>query len=215
MKKLWVLIFCLLPALALADDPEDILANPGTVQAVQNRLFRMDHELTLGIGVLPLDAFYKGLTVQLGYTYHFSDSFAWRVGRGLYSYDVNTGLENQLERDFKVKPTTQKRVSWMVGSDLMWTPVYAKASWLNSSVAHFEIFGLLGASVIKFDTQGGGSLLDQFKPAVHLGLGIRLFASNTVSYRLDVADDVVISKDGIDQVGEVQLSLALNFGSLE
>lgn len=215
MKKLLLLLSCLLPALAWADEDAD-LENPGTVSAVQDRLFRMNHELTLGIGVLPIDAFYKGLTAEVGYTYHFSDSFAWQVGRAMYSYDVNTGLEDQLERDFHVKPTTHEQVQWMVGSDVMWSPFYGKTSFLNRSVSHFDAFFLLGGSLLK--TTGGeadSASLNQFKPAVNLGIGARLYSSRRISYRLDLTDNVVISKDRIFNVATVQLGVALNFGSLE
>jgi outer membrane beta-barrel protein len=215
LKKLLLLLVCLLPTWALAGEDED-LENPGTVSAVQDRLYRMNQELTLGVGVLPIDAFYKGLTAQVGYTFHFSDSFAWQVGRALYSYDVNTGLEDQLERDFHVKPTTHEQVQWMVGSDLVWSPWYGKTSFLNRSVSHFDAFLSLGASVIKFtggDTSSAN--LNQFKPAVNLGLGARLYSSRRVSYRLDLTDNVVVTKDRIFNVATVQLSLALNFGSLE
>lgn len=215
MKKLLLLLVCLLPLAAMADEDQD-LENPGTVSAVQDRLFRMNQELTLGVGVLPIDAFYKGLSAQVGYTFHFSDSFAWQVGRALYSYDVNTGLEDQLERDFHVKPTTHEQVQWMVGSDLVWSPWYGKTSFLNKSVSHFDAFVSIGGSVIKFtggDTSSAN--LNQFKPAVNLAVGARLFATRRVSYRLDLADNVVITKDRIFNVATVQLSLALNFGSLE
>lgn len=52
------------------------LENPGTVSAIQDRAYRMQHELDLSVGVLPLDAFYKGLYAQVSYTAHFSDTFA-------------------------------------------------------------------------------------------------------------------------------------------
>ncbi|HEX9507892.1 MAG TPA: outer membrane beta-barrel domain-containing protein, partial [Myxococcales bacterium] len=113
-----LLTLWMFPSLALAQTEE--LENPGTVSAVQDRQYRMNHELSFGVGVLPIDAFYKGLLAQLGYTYHFSDRFAWQVGRGAYSYDVDTGLKAQLQRDFGVLPTAFDQVQWMVGSDLIW-----------------------------------------------------------------------------------------------
>jgi hypothetical protein len=71
-----VLLLVSSAALAQADE----LENPGVIAAVQERAFRMQHELHLGVGVLPLDAFYKGLYAQVGYTFHFTDAFAWQVG---------------------------------------------------------------------------------------------------------------------------------------
>ena len=45
---------------------------------------------------LPVDAFYKSFYVQVSYTFHFSYTFALQVARGAYSYNVNTGLRDQL-----------------------------------------------------------------------------------------------------------------------
>src|SRR6478735_2888186 len=99
----WIAAAALMPAVALAQSEE--LEHPGKVAAVQERLFRMNQELALGVGTLPLDAFYKGFGPQVTYTFHFTDSFAWQVGRGMYTYAAPTGLRQQLERDFGVLPT--------------------------------------------------------------------------------------------------------------
>jgi len=214
-----LLLLAVWPALALAQVEE--LENPGTVSAVQERQYRMNHELTLGVGVLPLDAFYKGVTGQVSYTYHFTDSFAWQVGRGAYSYNVNTGLRSQLERDFGVLPTAFDEVNWMVGSDLVWTPWYGKASFLNRSVTHFEIFLVGGLSVLNLHlassnaTTGGSGLSGTaFRPAANLGIGLRVYSNRFVSFRFDVTDNVVVS-DRIFNVPTLQLSAALNFGASE
>ncbi len=209
--RTWVLWWTLLlPSVALAQVEE--LENPGTVSAVQERKYRMQHELSLGVGVLPLDAFYKGLTAQVAYTYHFTDYFAWQVGRGAYSYNVSTGLRQQLERDFSVLPTAFEEVNWMVGSDLVWSPLYGKSSWLNNSVAHFEGWLLLGATVLKLT--GGEGKLGGFRPAVNLGIGFRLFMSKHVSLRLDVTNNIVIL-DRVFNVPTLQLAGALNLGATE
>ena len=212
MRKLPVVLLLLCPALASAQVPE--LENPGTIQAVQERQYRLNHELAFGIGVLPLDAFYKGLLAQLSYTTHFSDQLAWRVVRGAYSYNVNTGLRTQLVRDFNVNPTAFEQVQWMVGSDVVWSPFYGKTAFLNRSVSHFEIFFVGGGSVLNLANSSGGPGV--FRPAVNFGLGARLFSSKHVSYRLDLADNVVISKDkGVFNVPSIQLSAAINFGVTE
>jgi outer membrane beta-barrel protein len=198
------LLWSLLPSLALAQ-LED-LENPGTVSAVQERHNRLSHELSVGVGVLPLDAFYKGLLAQIGYTVHFSDSFAWQVGRGAYSQNVDTGLRTQLQRDFNVLPTAFEQVQWYVGSDVIWSPFYGKTSYLNRSVSYFEVFLIAGGSVFK--------LTSNFRPAADLGIGARLFKGEHVSFRLDVMDNFVITSKPF-HVPSIQLSVALNFGANE
>jgi outer membrane beta-barrel protein len=206
-----LLLLLLAPGLALAQ--AEALENPGTTSAVQDRLYRMNHELSLGIGVLPADAYYKGYYAGVSYTYHFSDSFAWQVGRGAYSYNVETGLRRQLERDFGVAPTAtafEDEVEWMVGSDLMFSPFYGKTAILNSKVIHFEAFLLGGATIFKLNREGG------FRPGANLGLGIRVFKSDTVSFRLDVANNVVFAgASRIINIPTIQLGTALNFGATE
>jgi len=203
------LLALLAPALALAQAEE--IENPGTINAVQERKYRLQHELNVGVGVMPLDAFYKGVLGTVGYTYHFSDTFGWQVGRGAYSYNVSTGLRDQLERDFGVVPTALDEVQWMVGSDAVWSPFYGKFSWLNRRVLHFAGYLVAGGTVVKLNR---GQV--PFRPALNLGVGARLFSTEHVSFRLDVTNNVVFKGGtGILNVPTIQLSLALNFGATE
>ena len=207
MKRVLAVVLLLSSLVARAQNNE--LENPGSVSAIQNRAYSMDFEFDLGIGTLPLDAFYKGYYPTLGVVVHFSDAVAWQVARGAYSFNLSTGLRDQLERDFGVLPTAFDEVNWFVGSDLMLKPFYGKSSVLNTWVLHYEAHLLIGASLFKFSVGG-------FSPAVNLGAGVRLFHNHYVSYRLDVTDAVVINnKLKLSQVITIQLMLALNFGGTE
>ncbi|SEU37999.1 outer membrane beta-barrel domain-containing protein [Stigmatella erecta] len=211
MRYALLVLLSLVPGLAFAQ--AEALENPGTVSAVQDRLYRLNHELTLGVGALPADAFYKGYFAALGYTYHFSDSFAWQVGRGAYSYNVKTDLRSQLERDFGVAPTAnafEDEVQWMVGSDVVWSPFYGKTAFLNRRVLHFEAFVLAGATIFKLNRDDG------FRPAANIGVGLRLFTSQHISFRLDVTDNILFAgASRIVNVPTFQLSTAFNFGATE
>lgn len=201
-----VWVAALLPSEARAQ--ADSLENPGAVSAIQDRAYRMQHELDLSVGLLPLDAFYKGLYAQLSYTYHFTDDFAWQVGRGAYVYAAQTSLRQQLVRDFQVDTTRFDQVQFFVGSDLIWKPFYGKTTVMNKTVLHGEAFFLLGPTLFKFT--------NAFRPGVNLGGGIRLFASKVVSFRLDITDTLVLPIAGtLDNVMTITLSLAVNFGSTE
>ena len=206
---------CLAPLAARAQEE---LENPGVVLAVQDRTYRMNSELMLAIGVLPLDAFTKGISGQVSYTFHFSDSFAWQIGRFLYSQNVATGLQNQLTRDFGVNPTAFPQTIWIAGSDVMWTPIYGKFAWLNSSVAHFEIYGLLGVSVANqriSSTIAAGTTSTEFLPGANFGIGWRFYMSKSVSFRFEVTDNLLFGTGGIQNIMVVQLGVCFNFGSTE
>ena len=209
MSRALVVAVGLLSSLSFAQVEE--LENPGSVSAIQDRAYRMQHELNLSVGVLPLDAFFKGIYAQVGYTFHFSDTFAWQIGRAAYAYPVMTGLREQLQRDFGVLPTARDVVEYFVGSDLMWTPFYGKMSVLNKSVVHGEMFFLLGATLFKFT--------NAFRPGVNLGGGGRIFVSRWVSFRIDLTDTIVVPTGGgannLFNVMTATLSLAVNFGGTE
>ncbi len=210
MRKALLLCLTLLPSLALAQ--AEALENPGSVAAVQDRLYRLNHELSLGIGVMPADAFYKGYFAGVGYTYHFNDFFAWQVGRGSYNYNVKTSLRRQLERDFGVVPTAtafEDEVQWMVGSDVALKPLYGKFSFFNQKVLHFEAYVLAGASIFKLNREGG------LRPAANVGLGMRFFKSQNISFRLDVTNNFLFTGPRVVNVPTVQLATAINFGATE
>ena len=72
--------------------------------AVQNRLYGSTHEITAHVGILPMDAFTKGLTVGGTYTLHISDIFAWEIINGLYSIHLDTSLKKDLAA-YELAPT--------------------------------------------------------------------------------------------------------------
>ncbi len=206
MSKAFVTLALLCSTAALAQIEE--LENPGSVAAVQSRPYRMKHELSLTLGALPLDAFYKGFQAQVGYTFHFNDLFAWQVGRGAYVYRVQTDLRNELERKFAVLPTASEQIEYFVGSDLLFTPLYGKLAVGNRSVIHGQVFLLGGFTMFKFT--------NAFRPAVNLGGGARLFVSQNVSFRIQLDNHLVIptgaATSSVQHVMSVNASLAINFG---
>jgi outer membrane beta-barrel protein len=207
VQRVLVVLWVSLAAVAHAQLAD--LENPGSVRAIQERPFRMKHELDLSVGALPLDAFYVGLYGQVGYTAHFSDTLAWEIGRFAYSYAARTGLRQELERKFGVLPTASEEVQFFLGSDLIWTPLHLKFALLNQLVLHGEVFLIAGVTVFKFT--------NSFRPAINAGLGARVVLTQNVSLRLDVTDNVVVPVGGgasnVLNIMATTLSLAINFGA--
>ena len=204
LKRPLVLFSLLVPWLAFGQASE--LENPGSVAAVQERPYRLTHELNLAVGSLPLDAFTKSFYGQVSYTFHFTDLFAWQVGRGAYNYNVSTGLRNRLETDYGVLPTAVDETQYFIGSDLLVSPFYGKVALLNRLLLQIESSLIVGFSVFKFSVSG-------FAPAINIGGALRLFQNKYVSYRLDITDNIVITSRKATNVLALQLVLAVNFGS--
>jgi outer membrane beta-barrel protein len=166
------------PRVARAEDEEERTAT----YAVQNRQFRLGHELHIGGGVLPLDAFTKGLTVEGGYTIHFSDGFAWEVGQFIYSFDLDTGLKQELLDNFQVQPTQIETLRWIASSNLVFKPLYGKFAWRNRSVVHLELYFVLGGGVGQYENPG------VLRGGFSVGGGLRLHVSRALSFRFDARD---------------------------
>ncbi len=192
----------LLAAPAAAESLEE----PGRLAAVQQRKFRMDHELFAAAAFLPWDAFYKGLGPSAGYTLHFTDSMAWEVVRGTYSFSLPTSLREQLEQDYAVAPTRFEEVQILAGSAFMFTPLYGKFSLFNRSVLHGEAYGLAGGSVAK--------MTETFKVGPQVGLGVRLFLTESVSLRAETRYHALFS-NGLTHVIDVSSGVAIDFGSAD
>ena len=204
-------VFLLLCALAAARaSAQEVPDLPDSVSAVQERAFRMQHEVALSVGMLPLDPFSKGLFAQGSYTAHFSDFFAWQVARGAYSYTLKTELRGQLERDFGFLPTAFEEIQFFFGSDILIKPLYGKLTVMNKVDVHGELFVILGATLFKFTTA--------LRPGVNLGIGARIFMNRTLSLRLDITDNVDIplgAGQTLTNVMAMSLSLGINIGATE
>ena len=174
------------------------------MSVIQKRQYTLRHEIQVSGGFLPLDAFYKGITANVGYTYHFNDHFAWRVGRFAYDKTFDTGLKKQLENQFGVLTTDFPEVQWMAGSDLVWSPFYGKTAFMNAVVLHLALFLLLGADAVKTQTE--------VLPAVNFGGGIRFFITEWLSLKLEAENHFVVGKKSFNVV-DLQVALAVNLGS--
>lgn len=168
----------ILAAVSAQANEEDEVAT----YAVQNRRFGLGHELSVGVGLLPLNAFSKGLTVGGGYTYHLSHTWAWEVVGFAYSYGLDTGLKKELLENFEVEPTQIEAVRYFASSSLVVKPLYGKFAWLNRSVVHAEVFLALGGGVGRYQNPAA------LRGALDAGLGLRLHMGPHSSVRLDLRD---------------------------
>lgn len=179
---------------------------PYSALVVQNRLNNPTHEITLGLGVLPLDAFTKGITVSGAYTLHFSERWGWEVGQFSYSFHRDTALKDEL-RALDVQPTPFELVDYYLTSSVLFKPLYWKGSWLNSSLTHGEIFFNLGGAYAWYTRSN--------RPGATMGTGARLYLSRNISFRLDLRylmffDDKFF--DAFDFKDELSIGLGTSIG---
>jgi outer membrane beta-barrel protein len=183
-----------LPAVWAADDP----ALPGL--AVQSRRHTQTHEFTAAVGVLPLDAFEKGLTVSGAYTLHFTDVFAWEVAHFFWSFPLETDLRDELNA-FDIEPTPFERVEYFLTTNFVFKPLYWKGAWLNDGLAFGELMFLVGG--------GYGWMTRSERPVADIGVAYRLYVSESVSLRLDVRDHAFFNAEDIQNELWIGLGVSL------
>jgi outer membrane beta-barrel protein len=183
-----------LPAVWAADDP----ALPGL--AVQSRRHTQTPECTAAVGVLPLDAFEKGLTVSGAYTLHFTDVFAWEVAHFFWSFPLETDLRDELNA-FDIEPTPFERVEYFLTTNFVFKPLYWKGAWLNDGLAFGELMFLVGG--------GYGWMTRSERPVADIGVAYRLYVSESVSLRLDVRDHAFFNAEDIQNELWIGLGVSL------
>lgn len=169
------------PRLASASD-ERLLWDAPRVFSIQPRPFRLGHEFQLGLGVLPTDAFYVGAVAAASYTFHFTDFWAWEIAGGGYSLNFDTALKSELLNDYGVAPVGGggERISAFVMSGLVVKPLFGKVALWNDTLTYGETF---------FTVSSGAMNKGKFtRFAMGLGVGLRLWWTPVVSWRIDLRD---------------------------
>ena len=64
------------------------------------------HEISLGVGFFPFNAYYYGISIGAGYTYHMNDTVAWEIIHVDQYFSVDKGLTSELADKYQVNPTT-------------------------------------------------------------------------------------------------------------
>jgi outer membrane beta-barrel protein len=191
-KLLIVLVLAIsvsLPSGALALE-EDL--DQGKVFAIQPRAHRMNHEFTLSTAFLPLDAFYKFFAVSGHYVVHFTDMWAWEAIHFSFSkyLDIDTGLKRELERRWDASATDTPKIDYFIDTNLMLKPLYGKMTLFDSLVIYMETYFVLGIGAEKFQTA--------WFPAGDVGVGMRIFLTDTLSLRFEAREYVYLEEGGVD-----------------
>lgn len=82
------------------------------------------------------------------------------------------------------------------GVDVQWAPIYGKISLLAETFAHFDMYGVAGASIIQYKGPPEGDALStaRMTPGANLGIGFRFFLNRYMTLRTEVRDLVYVEK---------------------
>ena len=183
MKYTVLFVFVILVSNSLlAKLPEEALNVPELV-AIQNKSNYLDGDLSFHLGVLPSDAFNKGITYGVSYTSFINQYKAWEV----VNFQGNVNFETSLKKEFEdlnivVTNTALEGkldpISFIATSNYVYTPFYSKSLLFNTSVVNSETSFLAGVGAVKFQTTG-------YQPLVNIGMYSRYFTDIGRSWKFD------------------------------
>lgn len=186
-------------------------------RVIQKRRFELNHEIALMIGELPASPFYKGITLNAGYTLHFSNYVAWQILNFTYSIDVDTDLKRELQQIITLTGNTGKTAPYTGeiiaygASHLIIKPFYGKQALRQSALLHVEGYLGLGPAlaVVQRTADNGVAFGGEWL------VGLRLWFSPVVSSRLEIGQLIYLVEGQVLQALHARIGIGFNFGGEE
>jgi outer membrane beta-barrel protein len=208
-----------LPAYAENGEPEptqkkfesELAQQAETVPVTQNRQFDLHNELAFAVGGLPLDRYYKGLTVGAGYTWHFLPDFGWEIVNFTYSFNFDSHLKEQVLTLAVARPGQPllfPEINWIAATHIVVRPLYGKEALFNTRVTHVEAFVLAGPAFLRWSDPAA-----HYAIGIDLGAGLRLHLTQVTSVRLDLGDVVYTVNKSPKQALRLSAAVAFNLGA--
>lgn len=176
------------------------------VYAVQQKPLQRRHEFSASVGVLPLDALYKGITLGVGYTYHFDPLWAWQIAHFRYSFNVDTGTVQELTPRFDVVAARPPPVEYLLDSSIALKLLSGKSVLGQRRVVGAEVALLVGPAVAVLSSQ-------QVVFGLNAGLGLRAHLNRWFTANLEVREYELFQfrpSFGVTHVLDVSIGASLN-----
>ena len=114
------------------------------VDAVDNYPEAHPTEVDIGLGLLPLNPYYNGVSLGLGLTRHFSRNWAWEILSAHYVFPFQTGLTSELADRYFVNPETIEKLQYDLSSNVSYTIAYGKILLFEDYIRSFRASVFLG-----------------------------------------------------------------------
>ena len=189
-------------------------------------LFRSSRfELAPRIGSTLNDAYKRNLMVGVDANYHLTNHFSLGVGFGYGVLASNTDLLDQVNGSVDPEISNGLRYATtqiLFDAHVSYVPLFGKISILDSSVLDYDLSldlgfgGALITAVADGDAQGS-DLLSGFKPAPVIGLGFRVFVSDSIAINLAIKDYIYsiadVQEEGVEPNTELRNNVAIGVGA--
>jgi hypothetical protein len=189
-------------------------------KAVQQRKYELAHEMSLLVGGLPVDPYFKALTATVGYTLHLNNFIAWQLGSLTYSYVLPTNFRTEITQRLNtpaiLTAPRMPAVKGFAASHLVIKPIYGKQAFRDYTLIHLEAYAQVGPALVWVNSLSQDEIQvfgDSFTVGLDWGLGIRLWLSPTVSLRGEMGQVLYFIGGATAQSIHFQGGVAINLGS--
>ncbi|MEL6546246.1 MAG: outer membrane beta-barrel domain-containing protein [Myxococcota bacterium] len=194
---------------ALNDEEAEIL--DAQDQVIQNRKYDLTSELSILGGGFFVDPYYKGITATAAYTIHLSDFWAWEVVQGTYSFNLQTSLQDEIQRVAFAQGQNVPEfaeITWMAASRLVLKPLYGKQAVFNTEVIHIEAFLAAGPAVLSRANADSSIAI-----GADVGGGFRFWVTEMIAIRLDIAQLLYLEGSNFETDLHLHAGLSFNLKS--
>jgi outer membrane beta-barrel protein len=213
-----------LPAPAAAQSSKaDAFA--GKIPPVSGQLYRKAGRFeATATGNLSLnDAFFTKYFGGLKLGYHFTESVSVAVhaagGPAVKSGSaVRCSAAGCSDATAEMLRQVPGRIRWIAGAEGAWSPIYGKLNVFSEQVAHFDLSLLAGPDLVAYDEvlhadAAGSSPGMATSVGGHVGVGVRLFFTESIAARLELKDYLYSVKvPNVGSGGDLQNQLFAELG---
>jgi outer membrane beta-barrel protein len=171
------------------------------VDAVETFPTVKTNEIEIGVGLFPFNAYYYGLSVGVGYTYNFNNTFGWEVLHADQYFSVEKGLTTELANNYQVNPQSIEELRYDFSSDMSWVFANGKFAFDKDYIRYFRAALLLGPGVVSTDQRS------EF--AASFGLKTEFFTGDSLVWKFEARDSLPFG--GIGNVLSFQLGTGIRF----
>jgi outer membrane beta-barrel protein len=154
------------------------------LEAVETYINPTQNQLGLGIGIYPFDAYFYGLSINAGYTYHSSRTFAWEVLHAQYFLPFQKDLTTELADIHHVAPQSIPKLNFIISTDIQYVFAYGKMAMFEEFIRYFRISSISGLGAVK--------MTDETNAAAILGVKFETFTRDSFSWTFEIRDQLTI-----------------------
>jgi hypothetical protein len=159
-------------------------------------------QFEVGVSLWPLNPYYNGLGVDIGYVRVFDKTSSWEIVHGSYIYTVDKGLASELAENYKVAPSQIERLNYVISSNYEYTFAYGKMILLKEHFRYFRSQFLVGPALAITNKNANIGL--------QIGWGIEAYVNELFSWKIELRDTIANAGDSSNNLA-FQVSTSYGF----